>query len=140
MYSERATEGANEADGPSSAPWGDGVEQIHHRADALGQVALELGQLLAGAEQLVCDVQRGQRQGLDRILAAHLPFDALDALLDVGREVANVFGIGLAPDRVFLPEDLDLDPLHLAHRSSFSISLSMTLTCDSVSLRSRRRR
>ena len=62
------------------------VEQVHHRADALGQVAFELGQLLAGAEQLVGDVERGQRQRLDRVLAAELAFHALDALLDVGRE------------------------------------------------------
>ena len=48
LYVERATEGADEADGPLSASWDDGVEQVHHRADALGQVALELGQLLAG--------------------------------------------------------------------------------------------
>src|SRR5262249_46568325 len=107
----------------------DGLQHADHGPDALGQLALVAGQLLAGAEQLVGDVERGEGEGLDGVLPPHLPLYALRPLLHVGGEVADVLGVGLAADRVLLTKDLDLDAVGLAHSWSLSISLSMALTC-----------
>src|SRR6266849_3643920 len=106
----------------------DGLEHADHGADALGDLPLVAGQLLAGAEQLIGDVEGGQGQGLDGVLPPHLPLHALGALLDISGEVTDVLGVRLAADRVLLSEDLDLDAVGLAHSWSLSISLSMAIT------------
>ena len=74
------------------------VEHLDQRADALADVALLARLVLAGAEQLVGDVERGQRQRGQRILHAAAG-ERADALFEISRELAQVLGRGLGTNR-----------------------------------------
>src|SRR6185295_8278307 len=107
--------------------------------------------LVAQAEQLVGDVERGQGQDPDRVLPGRVAPDLAGPPVHEGGELADVVGAGLAADRVLLPQDLDVDPLLLCHDvpfadcpvaywiSSRSSSFRMPSTWDSTSFRSWRR-
>src|SRR5262249_7811377 len=120
------------------------VEELAQHTQTRPGVVVGEGPLVPLAEELVGDVERGEREQLDGILPRPaVAADLSHARPAVPRGLGHVLGGPLAPDRVLLTEDLDLDAMLVRHgvayRSSLSSSFRMPSTWARTSFRSCRK-
>src|SRR6266850_3523282 len=103
----------------------------HHRVQELPQCAEAGGHVLvihvlvlaflAEAKELLGHIQGGEGQDPGRVPAGGVAADLPGATVHEGRELADVLGRRLAPDRVLLAQDLDVDPLLLRHLNALFV-------------------
>src|SRR6185312_15234081 len=84
-----------------------------------GDAARTGARRLEMAEELVGDVERRENGQAHRVAARRRVSGGADFSVDVFRKALDVFDIERAPDRIFLPEDLDGHALGVGHRSAF---------------------
>src|SRR5262245_33662596 len=126
---------------------GGALQERDQGTQARLHVADRAGAVVTGAKQLVTDVERGEQEGLERILDASAA-DRLHALFEVARERGDVLGRRLGPDGQRLAEERQLDAVGLPpaglgsalalrrHGSSFEMSFRIASICATVCLRS----
>src|SRR5436309_1094141 len=105
----------------------EGDERPEACADVPGPARL----LVARLEQLVGDVERGERERLQRVLHART-LELRHALFHELRELADVVGRGVGAEREGLAEEGQLDALGRAHSCLSGSSLAMSFRIAST--------
>ena len=96
--------------------------------------------LSAGAEEFVGDVEGGNRAGHpDDVRARNLPRGQPHLLVDVGRQLADILRVEVAPNSVLLPVDVDVDHAGVRHRLRLSMWAIIWVTRNRIRSRSSRR-
>src|SRR5207247_53837 len=110
------------------------VEQGDERSEARADVGGPVPLLVSRTEELVGDVERGERDRLQRILDPGA-LELGHAVLHELRELSDVVGRGLGAERERLAEERELDAPPLGHSGLSSSSLAMSFRIESTCVR-----
>src|SRR5439155_22952128 len=108
------------------------VEEGDERPETGTHVPGPADRLVAGPEQLVGDVERGERERLHRVPDARA-LELRHAPLHELRELAEVVGRGLGGVRQRLDDERQLDAQRLTHSGLYSLSLPTLFILASTS-------
>src|ERR1051326_5587244 len=113
-----------------------GHEDAVEGAGALGQLVVAGAGVVAAAEQLVCDVQRGEDGETQRVGRRGRIRRCTHFLVHVGGQLRDVLRIQRGADRIPLTVDLAGDRLIIHYRFSASSWSSISATRDRITSRS----